>query len=348
MENYNEVPFRQMVGAKIEKKDSERGATEGVGFPIHGGKPIKELYRTVYTGGPGCPGGEYMKNPVMDPKVVQTNDEDATEKTMKSDNGGNGDARLEMSEGNPEDGETEHEEKSIRDCIAEKNSSHFVKYGLNYMTDKKGNTIEYMPGGDPDEDMQAYSTDRRANELSHYKYGVRTPWNVKIGEMHEKEGRSANSISPTVISHMDIEGPEFAELADHAVNYTPGDMGDRKQMYMDLVNKRLAQEFGYEGGLGKFLADLTLDAIYDDEHIGTHRVDDRLAQAKLAEKITPEVVAGRKVTSTLTGKDQSRIDKPDYPVKEDSSEGSDEKPSSKGTDAKEKKTENKYRSNTPL
>lgn len=146
---YDDRSFRDMVNEKIAKKDSERGAIEGVGFPLHGGKPIKELYRTVYTGGPGCPGGEYMKNPVTDPKVVQTNEEGVSQKAVKSwkevDSKEEEDLKNATRSPQPpnmyhyskpdlahsgydEDEVTEHEEKSFRDMVTEKNTTRFVKY----------------------------------------------------------------------------------------------------------------------------------------------------------------------------------------------------------------------------
>lgn len=165
MEDYNEVPFRQMVGQKIEKKDSERGAIEPMGFSLHGGKPIKELYRTVYTGGRG---EGYCKEPVTKIHRTVTNDEGVSQKTMKSDES-HRDGKKHFWQQTPEEIEAhnrqveenvkalrarqnksaepeedeapekkpsqkqttlssfEHKEASVRDMIAQKNTTGFVK-----------------------------------------------------------------------------------------------------------------------------------------------------------------------------------------------------------------------------
>lgn len=140
MEDYNQIPFRQMVGEKIAKKDSERGADAQMGFSLHGGKPIKELYRTVYTGGDDR---GYYKEPVTKIHRTVTNDEGVTEKTLKSDHvtRDQNEADLKNAVRNPQpsheygpwgslesDEEIEHEEKSIRDMVAQKNATRFVKY----------------------------------------------------------------------------------------------------------------------------------------------------------------------------------------------------------------------------
>lgn len=153
MEDYNKVSFRDMVSAKIQKKDSERGNIQGTGFPIHGGKPIKELYRTVYTGGPGCPGEQYMKEPVMEIHHTTTNDDGVSQKTLKSS-----------------EAEAEHSEKSIRDMVADRNATGFVKAGVPYKTrqdkvDTKRAEAESLRTNDIDSGLDVALANHEADEL---------------------------------------------------------------------------------------------------------------------------------------------------------------------------------------
>lgn len=226
MEDYNEVPFKEMLGKKIEKNNSERG-------DIGGTKPIKELYRTVYTGSSTVMGGPYMKEPVMEIHHTQTNDQGVNQKTMKADyetgrtaskkfkNWGNelrqegetpranlyedhadwlkstfGDdavyddrgntgiktlyhkGRIEDSQQediaeNLQNEKTEHDEKSIRDMIAEKNITGFAKGGDDWNESFGITTIKDPNGGDPEvvtsEGVKSPMMSAAKDTIDHYK-----------------------------------------------------------------------------------------------------------------------------------------------------------------------------------
>lgn len=298
MEDYNKVPFREMVGEKITKKDSERGA-ESIGFPIHGGKPIKELYRTVYTGGDDR---GYMKEPVTKIHRTVTNEEGVSQKTVKSNGTGKRnekergrmarnlrdagkmsnddefDVYLDTELGDFTDekqlaqtrrekdpnwnreahlASKEHKEASVRDMIAGKNITGFVKGNGATMNSRRGEVVngllnetgraigDEMDSEDMDDDRLVDLLDRETylNDARHDVADTKDRMMQNSFDLYDDQGIE---VEPEYLRQIPSQNSE-------PVGHNGSGMGSTRGLMADALNNKEAllnavkQEDGSEG-----------------------------------------------------------------------------------------------------